>query len=291
MDDPALTAFTHLTTSVPSWLASLDDLRSHLNNCQLELSELSNCYPPKKHKNGSTESIRPGSVNAESPSTQISPTTAPSSPYVPNDASAFKQQHQQQLRRKRKQNRSESMNSANSGLTKYRTRSMIIVYYDSAVQSAFESLVRNIGTARNNLRKGKMAARMATITSQADRMSRMPLGANGGDDDEEDEESFRPKFTFTRRVRPGSGGAPPKNDVFDDVDAVLEKAQALCETGAHQFLRDGDCIEEIDGISSCFEGCLGISTSEAEKREAERASKTEVDGAEDGEGGGDGDSW
>ncbi|RFU32864.1 hypothetical protein B7463_g3435, partial [Scytalidium lignicola] len=62
--------------------------------------------------------------------------------------------------RKRK---TDSLVSGESAAPKYRTRSMIIVYYDSAVQTAFEELVKFISASRNAMRKGKMAAKMAEI--------------------------------------------------------------------------------------------------------------------------------
>ncbi|KFY46741.1 hypothetical protein V495_02279 [Pseudogymnoascus sp. VKM F-4514 (FW-929)] len=67
--------------------------------------------------------------------------------------------------RKRK---TESLASAESGKPKHRTRSMIIVYYDSAVQKDFETLVKHISASRNSMRKGKMAARMASMRMMAD---------------------------------------------------------------------------------------------------------------------------
>jgi hypothetical protein len=53
-------------------------------------------------------------------------------------------------------------------MPKYRTRSMIIVYYDSQVQLAFEELVKFISASRNAMRKGKMAARMADMRRLAE---------------------------------------------------------------------------------------------------------------------------
>lgn len=67
--------------------------------------------------------------------------------------------------RKRK---TDSVTSGGSQAPKYRTRSMIIVYYDSAVQNAFEELVKLISASRNAMRKGKMAARMADMKRMAE---------------------------------------------------------------------------------------------------------------------------
>jgi hypothetical protein len=61
---------------------------------------------------------------------------------------------------------------------KYRTRSMIIVYYDSAVQTAFEDLVKFVSGNRNAMRKGKMAAKMMEMRRAAE------LEVDGDDDDD-----------------------------------------------------------------------------------------------------------
>ena len=45
---------------------------------------------------------------------------------------------------------------------------MIIVYYDSAVQTAFEDLVKFVSGSRNSMRKGKMAAKMAEMKRAAE---------------------------------------------------------------------------------------------------------------------------
>lgn len=45
---------------------------------------------------------------------------------------------------------------------------MIIVYYDSAVQTAFEELVKFVSASRNAMRKGKMAAKMAEMRRAAE---------------------------------------------------------------------------------------------------------------------------
>jgi hypothetical protein len=37
-------------------------------------------------------------------------------------------------------------------------------------------------------------------------------------------------------------------DVYDELDRGLEYVQSMCEHAAHQFLRDGDCAEEVANI-------------------------------------------
>ncbi|KAK2627731.1 hypothetical protein QTJ16_002377 [Diplocarpon rosae] len=71
-----------------------------------------------------------------------------------------------------------SVASGESVAPKYRTRSMIIVYYDSAVQAVFEELVKFVSGSRNSMRKGKMTAKMAEMRRAAE--------LEIGDDDEND---------------------------------------------------------------------------------------------------------
>jgi hypothetical protein len=56
---------------------------------------------------------------------------------------------------------------------------MIIVYYDSAVQTAFEDLVKFVSGSRNAMRKGKMAAKMAEMRRAAE------LEVDADEDDED----------------------------------------------------------------------------------------------------------
>ncbi|KAI9053092.1 hypothetical protein LZ554_003361 [Drepanopeziza brunnea f. sp. 'monogermtubi'] len=72
-----------------------------------------------------------------------------------------------------------SIASGESLAPRYRTRSMIIVYYDSAVQTAFEDLVKFVSGSRNSMRKGKMAAKMAAMQRAAE------LEVDDDDDDED----------------------------------------------------------------------------------------------------------
>ena len=143
--------------------------------------------------------------------------------------------------------------SGASGLQRYRTRSMIIVYYDAAIQEAFEKLVRNIAAARNNLRKARTAAsyklRMASLG-----MEENPFSAGG------EFAMLSSKMMRPRLDRPDLRSgldllAPDAAPAYDDLDRDLDTAQGLCEVAAHQFLRDGDCSEEIMGTRQKFENC------------------------------------
>lgn len=145
---------------------------------------------------------------------------------------------------------------------------MIIVYYDSAVQTAFEDLVKFVSANRNAMRKGKMAAKMEEMKRAAE------LEMDGSDDEEDDGEYLDgglPSLRVGRAAekageyhsasrdvgntlslammkgyrRAGGDEAP---DIFDELDKGLEWCQSQCEHAAHQFLRDGECTTEIENI-------------------------------------------
>lgn len=198
----------------------------------------------------------------------------------------------------RKRQRTDSVVSAEGATPKYRTRSMIIVYYDSYVQMFFEELVKFVSASRNMMRKAKMAAKVAQIKRLAE------LEMPDDDDDEETTDGATPatgdalpakqddaepeppmallQYRSTRRMggglggpqamlaragggmyytragggvgaRGGSSGAvgpdgKPTGDVYDELDRGLDYVQSMCEHAAHQFLRDGDCADEVAGI-------------------------------------------
>jgi hypothetical protein len=84
---------------------------------------------------------------------------------------------------------------------------MIIVYYDSAVQSAFEELVKFVSGSRNSMRKGMMAAKMAEMRRAAER----EIEADGEGESDSDDDSF-PQLSsaMLRTTRAGAArnGAP-----------------------------------------------------------------------------------
>jgi hypothetical protein len=205
---------------------------------------------------------------------------------------------------------------------------MIIVYYDSAVQTAFEELVKFVSGSRNAMRKGKMAAKMAEMRKAAELevdddeegeeevasgtgplvaaqkkvavgkagQSLVPGGIGVPDSDDGGELSV-PKLRYmsTRNMGPsrdygrvdnfgstlsvgllrgyrrggGDGSAP---DIFDELDKGLEWCQSQCEHAAHQFLRDGDCSQEIENIKRKL-----VEVKETAAKEVERLKKEEAE--------------
>ncbi|MCJ1367620.1 hypothetical protein MMC16_006754 [Acarospora aff. strigata] len=270
----ALKSFRFLADNLPSWISHLDELSVRASITCQEHSQLyhSTGLAQEITRNCSTESLRPtDKPDKDKVAVTVTERTIQQRINLvdPANKHLFRE-----ARRKRKPG---SVVSGASGPQKYRTRSMIIVYYDSVVQEAFEKLVRNIGSARNNLRKGRMQASMkARIASLGDDDISVSISGFGG--------SMRPKMMQAKVARAPTGPearAAQATAVFDTVEKELEAAQSLCEVAAHQFLRDGDCGLEIEGTRQRFEACLVIATKEVEKLEVEEQIEKEREEAEE----------
>ncbi len=269
----ALQSFRFLADGLPSWISRLDELCVRANVTGPEYSQVyqGTGFAHDKPTNCSTESLRPvDQTEKDMVAVTVTKTATPERiGFVdPGNRHLFRE-----ARRKRKPG---SVISGASGPQKYRTRSMIIVYYDSFVQEAFESLVRNIGSARNNLRKGKMQASMkARMSSLGDDEISLSISGFGN--------TLRPKMMHTKvRVPTGAEGkAAQATAVFDTVEKELEAAQSLCEVAAHQFLRDGDCGLEIEGTRQRFKICLEIAKKEVDRLEEEAILEKKKEEAEE----------
>lgn len=259
-----LTSFKHLTDNLPSWLSKLEDLSSQVSEQHAKFSELTAATEFKltRQKTGSTESLRPQEEKAheeENPAEtpiETPPTSnlEPSSLQIKaNDVLAIKE-----ARRKRKPG---SALSDASGPQKYRTRSMVIVYYNSDIQDAFELLVRNIAGARNNLRKARAAATFKARMASLDMAS--SLFSAGG------ERGLDIKSGLSmKRANPESANTCP---AFDIIDKDLENSQIACEKAAHQMLRDGNCKEELLRTKNNFQNSLRLAEKEVERLREEEA--------------------
>lgn len=206
--------------------------------------------------------------------------------------------------------------------SKYRSKSLVIVYYDSYVQSFFEEVVKFVSASRNLMRKAKMAAKVAQIKRMAE--LEMPEDSSEGSDEDfgngvanfcppqlspsveqpdvvvkmngdglkvadtesdhgaaktklpnDNANNTTPKISTSQDNAKGSPTPSPllsgpfrpsmaawsslsqhgkqaetkqKSSILDELDKSLELVQSMCEHAAHQFLRDGDCSDEIVNI-------------------------------------------
>ena len=270
-----LESFTHLTDNIPSWLTRLDDLTAQVAEQNARFIRMSQFGEQlKKQKHGSTESLRPPK-NEDKPGDDPGGSKDKYNPPAPSytclshasrtKVAANNALVSSEIQRKRKPT---SKHTNSSGHARYRTKSMVVVYYDSAIQEAFEGLVRSIAGARNTLRKGKdtasFKARMASLGMDDDPFS-------NATDYKSMKSKMMPPSMLRSRLGPNPLGGD-KSSCFEQADRDLETAQSLCEVAAHQFLRDGDCRLEIQGTRGKFEHCLEVAKKEKERlqEEAER---------------------
>ncbi|KAH7183851.1 hypothetical protein DER44DRAFT_835007 [Fusarium oxysporum] len=263
--DMAMDALKNLVNNVPDWLQRLDDLSGQIDRRQAELAAVA----AAEGNNHAEAPANGGIIEDGAGENTVQTPVKPEGPkvYTPSPASIHQQQEIIQAARAqaRKKPKSPSMMSNKDAPTAYRTRSMVIVYYDSYVQSFFDDLVRFVSSSRNLMRKAKMAARVAQIKKLAEQ----DVSEDGSNDDALPSLRYMSSRRFGPMSisRPGAGDQPP--DVYDKLDKGLEFVQSMCEHGAHQFLRDGDCNDEISKVQKRLTEVLEMAKTEMERVERE----------------------
>ncbi|RSL52788.1 hypothetical protein CEP51_014999 [Fusarium floridanum] len=285
-------ALKNLSTNVPDWLQRLDNLSGQIDRRQAELAAVAaaegkNSEKKSLRNKGSTESLKPKDdppvvhaepaagdatledpANAEQPSETYAepPKHTPSPESIQHQQGIIKASRARARAQVKKKPKSPSMMSNEDAPQPYRTHSLIIVFYDSYVQGFFDELVRSVSSSRNLLRKAKMAARVAQIKKLAEQD--VPEDGSNG---EYELPSLR--YMSSRRFGPmsmsrnGPNNGPP--DVYDNLDKGLEFVQSMCEHGAHQLLRDGDCNDEISKVQKRLTEVLEMANNEMERLQRE----------------------
>ncbi|RSL76459.1 hypothetical protein CEP52_017786, partial [Fusarium oligoseptatum] len=285
-------ALNNLSTNVPDWLKRIEKLSGQIDRRQAELAAIAaaegKSADTKSLRNkGSTESLKPKDdppvLHAEPPAgdtilkdptnaEQRSETHAETPKHIPSPESIRQQREIIKASRARaraqvkKKPKSPSMMSNEDAPQAYRTRSSITVFYDSDVQGFFDELVRFVSSSRNLMRKAKMAARVAQIKKLAEQDASED-GSNGEDELPSLQHMRGGRFGPMSISRNGPNSGPP--DVYDNLDKGLEFVQSKCEHGAHQFLRDGDCNDEVSKVQKRLAEILEMADKEMERVQRE----------------------
>jgi hypothetical protein len=179
---------------------------------------------------------------------------------------------------------------------------MIIVYYDSAVQTAFEDLVKFVSASRGDMWKGKKAAKMAELEVNIDEdnddvdggvdglQSLSPGNTMAADSDSGDADIPSPELEYvsTVQIKPlgdlaqkagalryRRAGIDATPGFFDGLEKALEGCQGHCEHAAAQFLRDGDVSTEIHKIKQTLKEVKKSAEQEMKRiRQVEAANPT-----------------
>lgn len=252
MAERALECFTALLDSIPGWIADLDSIVKSVTERQKDIlreiqpvdshqdeaepqtaaREPSKSSSVRTRRSKDLEEVSPDTLQVTNPEDSLPTLVQNQLPHMtPTDALRLSQ---------RKRKTASVCSDRQSGPLKYRSRSMVVVYYDGETQQRFEDIVKAIGSKRNSLRKGRTAAQVHELA----------LKMTSGDEtiDGEQNTAYPTRITYrTAKLRqsPRGGKSIDGLEAYEKLDVYLEKAQSQCERAAHQVLRDGDCGLEI----------------------------------------------
>ncbi|EXJ84336.1 hypothetical protein A1O3_05003 [Capronia epimyces CBS 606.96] len=269
----AHSSFVYLLDNIPTWKASVDSLSAHADQKHTEFvaeyARLVNQIKPKRRRTPSMASIHPDDNEQVERPDEVAPSSgsvpAPLSRVEINPLEAGNKYLYAQARRRRRPGT--SIRSGASGPQKFRNKNQVIVYYDAYLQEQLDAMVKSIGVGRNNLRKGKNALVAAKGFSLSTLSTRPGRGYPSLDNVRGSSTRSRSTSLLVSEKKPTESTTKPAPDdetAFFLVDKDLESVQSLCETAAHQFLRDGDCSTELDVIRQKLDAVLAQATTMAE---------------------------
>ncbi|KAL1997939.1 hypothetical protein VTN02DRAFT_389 [Thermoascus thermophilus] len=257
----ALQSFTFLSENLPSWIAKVSDLATYTAAKHAEFSEeykklSQQPTKPRRRKNSSVRSLRPSDLDQKPPSVKREHATEEQPPDPANNRKNAPAGNP----RKRTTDEAPSIKTAD-GPQVIRARYNVIISYDGHTQSVLEAAVRDIGSARNSIRRDKLTQ----IIKPGFAMEMFSRSVAMSDNDNS---SRVLGIVSGRSARDVNKGTP-----LDYVDKQLELAQGLCETAAHQFLRCGDCSKELEGVQEKFRTLLEMANAEVERMKEEQRQK------------------
>lgn len=267
--------FAHLSDNLPTWIVRVTDLAAHTASKHAEFtadySKMSS-EKPRRKKNSSIHSIRPGDnlsaadVNDADSDKMEDVSNSSQCKEVPYDNPS--KYIQAANRRRRGEIDGGTAKSGHNVRAATRTRHMVVVHYDAHTQNELDELVKDIGAARNNLRKTRMARMRSNYGGLG---MKLPL--------------INTRNGFKKPSSPvlenGSNPSTEREPPFDMTDKQLELAQNFCEVAAHQFLRDGDCSTQLSSTREKLESVLETAKVEAERFTEEEKAKKERQEAEE----------
>ena len=280
----ALASFLYLTNNLPTWVSQVNALGTHVIEKREEfIAEYKRVLAharPKRKRAPSVISLntdnRQTSLQSQKDDDTISiPRPADISPLEPANKYLFANA------RRGRRRLGTSIRSGASGPSTFRNQHQVIIYYDSSLQDSFEKLVKDIGLARNNIRKGKQAKELerglqlpSFSTRNYARRQREPALTSAP------KSCHSLDLTLKTRLLPAAAAAAaasPSDETtsFTSVANDLEAAQSLCESAAHQFLRDGDCTWELDRIRNLLENTMQVARSQIATWELEKEKQKE----------------
>lgn len=284
----AITSFQYLVDSLPAWRDQVTQLTTYTSGkhqeFKAEYDRLISQAKPRRHKSSSINSIHTNDephqedIDSQSKLPMHVPSPMEISPFEAGNRYIYAQ-----ATKKRKPGT--SFRSGASGPMKFRNKHMVVIYYDSHVQGQLDALVKSLGASRNNLRKGKMAYTLSKglqLPTLGRKLDASP-SVSGFDSIKSVPSYPKPlEILTTKGELPSlSQEVPTGEAAFKQADKDLEICQNLCETAAHQFLRDGDCKLELDTVLKNLEKVSDVANSTLESLKAEEETKKQPSAASD----------
>ncbi|CRG84382.1 hypothetical protein PISL3812_01674 [Talaromyces islandicus] len=241
----ALQCFTSISENVPAWITRVTDLAAHTAKKHAEFSEeykklAADSQAQPRRKNSSVHSIRSSSALRIEAAAAAAAALNPQSKREGDGVSIPSDQVSRVSRQRPK----------------------VVIRYDHHTQKELEQVVRDIGAARNSIRKGKMSQVMRRPNLTMEMFSRRSRDSLRG-----------PSLPMDSLVRVQAPRETPtqQESSFDFTDKQLEAAQSLCERAAHQFIRSGDCSTQLSTILDKFNLVLNTAREETTRLHAEKA--------------------
>ena len=263
-------AFSHLQNNLPDWISRVSKLAAHASTKHAEYSAAYRrhaTHRARRRKNSSICSIHTTDVeptaqrSSSTRGTNVTATTADNETHTPLQTAG----------RKRSADETSSIDS-DARYDLVSTRHNAIIEYDGHIQKSLEEIVRDIGIARNHMRRAKMFM----VTRGASRSGFRHQTSLGTGQPGENAGSLS-SLSFVRSTRAGSGllsmngsSGMAKESSFDFAEKQLELAHSLCETAAYQVLRSGDCGTELDGVEEKFTILQEMAEREVKRLEEEK---------------------
>jgi hypothetical protein len=254
MPQDALNSFRSLLEKIPGWITSLESILDNATRRQTELlfahqpadsdrtlvRKVSRSSSPKSKRSKHDET--PAQTTLEhrtghEPTTPVPTLLRPQLPQMTeSDALRLSQ---------RKRKTFSACSGDASGPSKYRSRALVVVYYDGDMQNRFSEFVQAVASSRNDIRRSKLSAEVDHFAGSRSSSSSSGNGSSGLEETTKSVGTFTYKTTRLRLQDLSAVGKADSSKVLDQVDGLLEQSQTLCEHAAHQVLRDGDCALEV----------------------------------------------
>lgn len=276
-----MACFAHLRDSVPSWITDANQLSVHVHAKRAEFAA-----ETRTRSNGSRKK-KSATAGLSSCSSQRSSLRARSA-----KRGLKRILSRESIREVTKRRR---VDEAPEEEEEEEEEEKVVIMYDGHTQKTLEQMVRNIWSAKSSIRSSRISTSMQSALRGRMRMRMSPsiqkeeqqtttqsstgLSAIEVDDDgaeAEAEEPLLPDFRLMRKP------ARQKESPYDFIETQLDAAQNLCETAAYRFLREGNCLDELERLVGAYEMVLEAATTMAEQEE-ERLQKQEQEQQQEAE--------